>query len=81
MELVGRRDECREIDDLLAAVRSGESRVLVVCGEAGIGKTALLDEAADRATGCRVVRIAGIESRWSSHSRRCTGCAPPSRIR
>ncbi|BBY15268.1 helix-turn-helix transcriptional regulator [Mycolicibacterium litorale] len=62
MELVGRRDECREIDDLLAAVRSGESRVLVVCGEAGIGKTALLDEAADRATGCRVVRIAGIES-------------------
>lgn len=62
MELVGRRAECRVLDELLEALQSGQSRVLVVCGEPGIGKTALLDEAAGRAAGCRVVRIAGVES-------------------
>ncbi|MFS0897589.1 AAA family ATPase [Mycolicibacterium litorale] len=62
VELVGRRAERGMLDDLCGAVRSGQSRVLVVCGEAGIGKTALLDEAAAHAGDCRVVRIAGIES-------------------
>jgi len=50
------------LTDLVAAVRSGESRVLVVRGEAGVGKTALLDYLADNAQGCRVARIAGVQS-------------------
>jgi predicted ATPase len=41
--LRGRRNECEALDRLLADVRAEQSRVLVVGGEAGIGKTALLD--------------------------------------
>ena len=40
----------------------GRSRVLVVCGEAGVGKTALLDDAVERAAGMQVVRAVGVES-------------------
>ena len=47
---------------LAAAVRAGESRVLVVRGEPGVGKTALLDYLAASAAGCRVVRAAGVQS-------------------
>jgi predicted ATPase len=47
---------------LVTAVRAGESRVLVVRGEPGVGKTALLDELAGQAAGCRVVRVAGVQS-------------------
>ena len=50
------------LDGLVAAVRSGESRVLVLRGEAGVGKTALLDALAGQAEGCRVVRAAGVQS-------------------
>ncbi len=50
------------VEDALDRVREGESAVLVLRGEAGIGKTSLLDHLAHRATGCRVVRVAGIES-------------------
>jgi hypothetical protein len=60
--LIGRRSECKTLDRLLASVRAGESRVLVVCGEAGIGKTALLDYLGDRASGCRIARAAGVQS-------------------
>ena len=60
--LLGRRRECRALDRLVANVRSGESRVLVLRGEAGIGKTAMLDYLGDRASGCRVARAAGVES-------------------
>ncbi|MFD6188904.1 AAA family ATPase [Streptomyces sp. NPDC060275] len=60
--LIGRRAECRVLDDLLAEARAGRSGVLVVRGEAGIGKTALLHHLLDRATGCRVVRAAGVQS-------------------
>ncbi|MFC8425642.1 AAA family ATPase [Streptomyces sp. NPDC057236] len=60
--LIGRRDECRVLDDLLAQARAGRSGVLVVRGEAGIGKTELLNRLVDRATGCRVVRAAGVQS-------------------
>ncbi len=48
--------------DLIAAVRAGQSRVLVVRGDPGVGKTALLDELAEQAQGCRVVRAAGMQS-------------------
>ena len=50
------------LDRLLDAVRAGESRVLVVRGEAGVGKTALLDYLVEQASGCRVARAAGVES-------------------
>lgn len=48
------------IDRLLDAVRGGESRVLVVRGEPGMGKSALLEYLAERATGCEVARAAGL---------------------
>ena len=54
-----RRDEREELDRLLAAVRGGQSRVLVVSGEAGVGKTALLDSAIGSAPGFRVMRAVG----------------------
>ncbi|HEY4463809.1 MAG TPA: AAA family ATPase, partial [Streptosporangiaceae bacterium] len=50
------------LDQLVDAVRAGGSRVLVVRGEPGVGKSALLDYLAGRAAGCRVVRAAGVES-------------------
>lgn len=61
-ELHGRHGECETLDRLLKGVRANESQVLVVRGEAGIGKTALLDYLAAKASGCRIVRAAGIES-------------------
>lgn len=62
MSLVGRRAECVALDTVIRTVCDGGSDVLVLSGDAGIGKTALLDELARRAVGCRVIRIAGIES-------------------
>jgi DNA-binding CsgD family transcriptional regulator len=61
-ELKGRRGECAALDRLIEAVRAGESRALVLCGEAGAGKTALLDYLAGHALGCRVVRAVGVQS-------------------
>ncbi|NEM06182.1 helix-turn-helix transcriptional regulator [Geodermatophilus normandii] len=60
--LVGRSGECERLGDLIAATVAGRSQVLVVRGEAGIGKSALLRFLAHRATGCRVARAAGVES-------------------
>ena len=62
MELVDRHAECGVLDRLVEAVRAGESRALVVSGEAGVGKTALLEYLAGSASGCRVVRTAGYQS-------------------
>ena len=62
VKLRGRRSECAVLDGMIAAVREGESRTLVVRGEAGVGKTALLDYLLERASGCRIVRAAGVES-------------------
>jgi predicted ATPase len=50
-ELVGRRDECAALDRLVADVLAGASQILVLRGEAGVGKSALL--------GYRSVRVAG----------------------
>jgi DNA-binding CsgD family transcriptional regulator len=60
--LQGRRSECAVLDRLVEAVRAGESRALVVRGEPGVGKTALLDYLAGHAPGCRVVRAVGVQS-------------------
>src|SRR3954447_9937876 len=60
--LRGRRNERHALDRQLQRVRAGESSVLVLRGEAGIGKTALLDYVADRASGLRLVRVAGVDS-------------------
>jgi DNA-binding CsgD family transcriptional regulator len=57
-----RRPECEALDQLLDRVRAGESQVLVVRGEAGVGKTALLDYAVERASGFRVARATGVQS-------------------
>ena len=61
-ELKGRDGECALLDRLVDAVRAGQSRVLVVRGEPGVGKSALLDYLAGQASGCRVVRAAGVQS-------------------
>jgi hypothetical protein len=50
------------LDRLTEDIRAGESRALVLRGEPGVGKTALLDYLVDQASGCRVVRAAGIQS-------------------
>jgi DNA-binding CsgD family transcriptional regulator len=60
--LRGRRDECAALDRLVENVRAGQSRVLVLRGEAGVGKTALLEYLQGRASGCRIARAAGVES-------------------
>ncbi|UOE44999.1 helix-turn-helix transcriptional regulator [Agromyces larvae] len=62
--LVGRERECEELSGLVDRVRSGDSRTLVLRGEAGIGKTALLDYLGEQAagSGCLVVESAGVES-------------------
>src|ERR1700685_349532 len=60
--LTDRRAERGVLDRLISTVRAGGSRVLVVHGEPGVGKSALLEYLAGRASGCRVVRAAGVES-------------------
>jgi predicted ATPase len=60
--LRGRASECALLDDLLGAVRRGESRSLVLRGEAGIGKTALLDYLVGSASDLTIVRAVGVES-------------------
>src|SRR4051812_44549344 len=60
--LLGRQRECEALDRLVAGVRSGQSRVLVLRGAAGVGKTALLEHLTSTASGCRIARAAGVES-------------------
>ena len=60
--LRGRASECALLDELVAAIRRGESRSLVLRGEAGIGKTALLDYLIASASDLTVVRAVGVES-------------------
>ncbi len=60
--LLGRAGERQALDRLLENVRRGNSAVLVIRGEAGVGKTALLHHCARQASGFRVARIAGVES-------------------
>ncbi|MFI0353287.1 AAA family ATPase [Actinomadura sp. 9N407] len=60
--LLNRERERAELDGLLGDVRSGRGRVLVLRGEAGVGKSALLRHTVGRATDMRVVRTVGAES-------------------
>jgi DNA-binding CsgD family transcriptional regulator/predicted negative regulator of RcsB-dependent stress response len=61
-QLAGRRDELSVLGGLVDAVREGESRVLVVRGEPGVGKTTLLEHVAGQEHGCQVARVAGVQS-------------------
>jgi hypothetical protein len=60
--LLGRANERNALDRVLGKVRGGQSAVLVIRGEAGVGKTALLHHCARQASGFRVARVAGVES-------------------
>ena len=60
--LIGRAEECAALDRLLADASGGASRVVVLRGEAGVGKSALLGYVSSRATGWKAVSAAGIES-------------------
>ena len=60
--LRGRQSECRQLQRLVDAVRHGDSRALVISGEAGIGKSALLTYLEAEASGCSVVRVAGVQA-------------------
>ncbi|WP_101951077.1 LuxR family transcriptional regulator [Mycobacterium sp. 3519A] len=60
--LRGRDSECETLRGLLSTARSGTSQVMVLRGEAGVGKTALLDFVSDNSSEFRCVRVAGVES-------------------
>jgi DNA-binding CsgD family transcriptional regulator len=60
--LLGRRSECSALDQLVASVCAGASRALVLRGEAGVGKSALLEYVVQHASGCCIARAAGVES-------------------
>jgi DNA-binding CsgD family transcriptional regulator len=60
--LLGRRSECAALDQLVASVRAGTSRALVLRGEAGVGKSALLEYLVQHSSGCGITRSAGVES-------------------
>ena len=61
-QLAGRRDELSVLGGLIDAVREGESRVLVVRGEPGVGKTTLLEHVVGQEHSCQVARASGVQS-------------------
>jgi hypothetical protein len=61
-EFLGRHSECEALDRLLADALAGQSRVTVLRGEAGAGKSALLGYLSDRVAGWHVTRAVGVES-------------------
>ena len=61
-QLLGRSSESAALDRLVASVRDGSSRALLLRGEAGVGKSALLEYLVRRAAGCRIARAAGARS-------------------
>ena len=60
--LRGRGTELERLERLVRDVRAGDSRALVITGEAGVGKSALLEHLAASATGCEVARAAGVQA-------------------
>ncbi|GHI40691.1 LuxR family transcriptional regulator [Streptomyces violascens] len=61
MRIVGREAECARLAGMLDEARAGHGCSVVLRGEPGIGKTALLDHLAENADGCTVVRATGVE--------------------
>jgi DNA-binding CsgD family transcriptional regulator len=59
--LLGRGRECATVDELVASVRAGPSRALVLRGEAGVGKSAMLEYLTQHASGCAIARATGVE--------------------
>jgi DNA-binding CsgD family transcriptional regulator len=75
--LLGRRSECAALDQLVASVREGHSRALVLRGEAGVGKSALLEYLAQHPSECGIARAAGVESEMELAYAGCQQlCAP-----
>lgn len=72
--LLGRRPECARLDALLSSMREGRSEVLVISGEAGVGKTALLDHTLQSASDVQTLRVAGVESEMELPHAACTSC-------
>jgi len=62
MRLTGRGAERGMLDQFVEAIRAGESRALVLSGEPGVGKTALLEYLVERAADCRILRATGVQS-------------------
>ncbi|WP_372349540.1 AAA family ATPase [Streptomyces sp. KL116D] len=60
--LRGRRSECGALDQAKDAARAGQGQVLVLRGEAGVGKSALVEYLVGSATGCQILRAVGVES-------------------
>src|ERR1700761_9288230 len=60
--LVGRHSECAILDQVVEALGKGESRALLLSGEPGVGKTALLEYLSNQASACRVIRVVGVQS-------------------
>ncbi|MFE2424286.1 LuxR C-terminal-related transcriptional regulator [Streptomyces hokutonensis] len=60
--LRGRRGECGALDQVVADAKAGQSQVLVLRGEPGVGKSALLEYLVGSATGCQTLRAVGVES-------------------
>ena len=61
-QLLGRRGECEALDRVVANTRAGRSQVLVLRGEAGVGKSALVEYLVGSAAGCQIARAAGVEA-------------------
>jgi DNA-binding CsgD family transcriptional regulator len=75
--LLGRNVECQALDRLLADALAGRSGVVVLRGEGGVGKSALLDYLSDRAAGWHVARAVGVESEMElAYSALHQLCAP-----
>src|SRR5262245_66261859 len=75
--LIGRRRECGVLDRLVSEGLSGQGRVLILRGEAGVGKSALLSYVSDRVIDWHVARTVGVESEMElAYSGLHSLCAP-----
>ncbi|HEY6577006.1 MAG TPA: AAA family ATPase, partial [Mycobacterium sp.] len=78
--LLGRRRETTLLAELVESARQGRSGVLVIRGEPGIGKTALLADALAQASGFRTVQISGAESEMEVAPARVGALAGPGEV-